>query len=65
MLEEVVAQASIPVDAEADAEDQSAFNRFVDDLSPAALVRHLRDRRDQGQEGESDASDDSPASDQQ
>ena len=44
MLEEVVAEASIPVDAEADAEDQSAFSRFVDDLSPAALVRHLRDQ---------------------
>mgnify|MGYP005698766599 CR=1 FL=1 len=44
MLEEVVAEASIPVDAEADAEDQSAFSRFVDDLSPAALVRHLRHR---------------------
>ena len=44
MLEEVVAEASIPVDAEADAEDQSAFSRFVDDLSPAALVRHLRRR---------------------
>ena len=28
----------------ADAEDQSAFSRFVDDLSPAALVRHLRRR---------------------
>ena len=44
MLEEVVAEASIPVDAEADAEDQSAFSRFVDELSPAALVRHLRRR---------------------
>ena len=44
MLEEGVAEASIPVDAEADAEDQSAFSRFVDDLSPAALVRHLRRR---------------------
>ncbi|MAR06494.1 MAG: hypothetical protein CL862_05280 [Cyanobium sp. NAT70] len=50
MLEEVVAEASIPVDAEADAEDQSAFNRFVDDLSPAALVRHLRRREDSGSE---------------
>ena len=38
MLEEVVAEASIAVDAEADAWDQSDFNRFVDDLSPAALV---------------------------
>ena len=45
MLEEVVAEASIAVDAEADAEDQSAFNRFVDDLSPAALVRHLEEAR--------------------
>ena len=44
MLEEVVAEASIPVDAEADAEDQDAFSRFVDDLSPAALVRHLRNQ---------------------
>ena len=44
MLEEVVAEASIAVDAEADAEDQSAFSRFIDDLSPAALVRHLRNQ---------------------
>lgn len=44
MLEEVVAEASIAVDAEADARDQSDFSRFVDDLSPAALVRHLRGR---------------------
>ena len=44
MLEGVVAEASIPVDAEADAKDQSDFSRFVDDLSPAALVRHLRKR---------------------
>ena len=46
MLEEVVAEASIAVDAEADAEDQSAFSRFVDELSPAALVRHLNNRGD-------------------
>ena len=46
MLEEVVAEASIAVDAEADARDQSDFNRFVDDLSPAALVKHLRNRGD-------------------
>lgn len=64
MLEEVVAEASIPVDAEADAEDQSAFNRFVDDLSPAALVRHLRDRRDQSPDDDSESKDDSPSSDQ-
>ncbi|MFL0794900.1 MAG: bifunctional nuclease family protein, partial [Prochlorococcus sp.] len=41
MLEEVVAEASIPVDAEADEEDQSEFRRFLDDVSPAALIRHL------------------------
>ncbi|WP_392348212.1 bifunctional nuclease family protein [Parasynechococcus sp.] len=44
MLEEVVAEASIPVDAEADAEDQSAFSRFINELSPAALARHLRNQ---------------------
>jgi hypothetical protein len=42
MLEEVVADASIPVDAEADAEDQEDFRRFLDRTSPAELVRHLR-----------------------
>ena len=41
MLEEVVADASIPVDAEADAEDAADFRRFLDSVSPAELVRHL------------------------
>ncbi|MEB3350962.1 MAG: bifunctional nuclease family protein [Cyanobacteriota bacterium] len=41
MLEEVVADASIPVDAEADAEDQEDFRRFLDQTSPAELIRHL------------------------
>jgi bifunctional DNase/RNase len=41
MLEEVVADASIPVDAEADAADQEHFRRFLDQVSPADLVRHL------------------------
>ncbi|MBM5799878.1 MAG: bifunctional nuclease family protein [Cyanobacteria bacterium K_DeepCast_35m_m2_023] len=41
MLEEVVADASIPVDAEADAEDREDFRRFLDNTSPAELVRHL------------------------
>ena len=45
MLEEVVAEASIPVDAEADSEEQDAFRRFLDQVSPAALVRHLESRR--------------------
>jgi len=42
MLEEVVADASISVDAEADAEDQEDFRRFLDRTSPAELIRHLR-----------------------
>ncbi|MCT0224078.1 bifunctional nuclease family protein [Synechococcus sp. CS-1328] len=42
MLEEVVADASIPVDAEADAEDQEDFRRFLDSTSPAELVRQRR-----------------------
>jgi uncharacterized protein len=42
MLEEVVGDASIPVDAEADAEDQEDFRRFLDRTSPAELIRHLR-----------------------
>ncbi|MCU0529722.1 MAG: DUF151 domain-containing protein, partial [Cyanobium sp. Prado107] len=41
MLEEVVADASIPVDAEADEQDSSEFRRFLDSVSPAELVRHL------------------------
>jgi len=41
MLEEVVVDASIPVDAEADAVDQEDFRRFLDQTTPAALIRHL------------------------
>ena len=41
MLEEVVADASIPVDAEADAEDQEDFRRFLEGTSPADLIRHI------------------------
>ncbi len=47
MLEEVVADASISVDAEADAEDQADFRRFLDGTSPAELIRNLgRARQD-------------------
>jgi bifunctional DNase/RNase len=42
MLEEVVADASIPVDAEADAEEKADFRRFLDRTSPAELIRHLQ-----------------------
>jgi hypothetical protein len=41
MLEEVVASASIPVDAEADAEDDADFRRFLERISPAELVRQI------------------------
>jgi bifunctional DNase/RNase len=41
MLEEVVADASIPVDAEADAEDAADFRKFLEGVSPAELVRQI------------------------
>nr|WP_320676353.1 bifunctional nuclease family protein [Prochlorococcus sp. MIT 1300] len=50
MLEKVVGEASIPVDAEADEEDQDKFRRFLDEVSPAALVRHLKSRTPKGEE---------------
>jgi bifunctional DNase/RNase len=48
MLEEVVSDASIPVDAEADAEDQEDFRRFLDRVSPAELIRNVRRSQRQG-----------------
>ena len=42
MLENVLAEASIPVDEEADTEDQNEFRRFLKDVSPADLIRHLK-----------------------
>jgi hypothetical protein len=56
MLEEVVADASIAVDAEADAEDQADFRRFLDGTSPAELIRNLgRARQDASLEPEAEA----------
>ncbi|MEY4298409.1 MAG: hypothetical protein RLZZ423_1588 [Cyanobacteriota bacterium] len=52
MLEEVVADASIPVDAEADAEDAADFRRFLDAVSPAELVRQIRRAQSDPQPGE-------------
>jgi hypothetical protein len=73
MLEEVVADASIPVDAEADAEDSNEFRRFLDSVSPAELVRHLSQAQpepeagsepsggeESGGEESGDSSDDTP-----
>jgi hypothetical protein len=56
MLEEVVADASIPVDAEADAEDAADFHRFIDRISPAELVRHIQQAR--SEQIQEDAGDD-------
>jgi len=41
MLEKVVAEASIPVNEEADEEEQDQFRQFLSDISPADLIRHL------------------------
>jgi bifunctional DNase/RNase len=67
MLEEVVADASIPVDAEADAEDQEDFRRFLDRTSPAELIRHLHKAAPEGsaveeESEESEPQDESPGS---
>ena len=45
MLEEVVVDASIPVNAEADAEDREDFRRFLERTSPAELIRHMSSNR--------------------
>ena len=63
MLEEVVADASIPVDAEADAEDQDNFRRFLDSTSPAELVRHLKQSHPEGEQGGEEPGGKEPASD--
>jgi bifunctional DNase/RNase len=60
MLEEVVADASIPVDSEADAEEKADFRRFLDQVSPAELIRNLS--RAQRQEGEDEAEADEESS---
>ena len=44
MLEEVVASASIPVDAEADELDKYEFKRFIEKVSPSSLISHLKER---------------------
>ncbi|MCT0248221.1 bifunctional nuclease family protein [Synechococcus sp. CS-205] len=62
MLEEVVADASIPVDSEADAEEKADFRRFIDQVSPAELIRNLsRAQRQDNPEGGEDDSGPGPA----
>jgi bifunctional DNase/RNase len=63
MLEEVVVDASIPVDAEADAVDQEDFRRFLDQTTPAALIRHLGLSQEDPSTTESPAGDEDPESD--
>ena len=53
MLEEVVADASIPVDAEADEEEKEDFRRFLDRTSPAELIRNLQKAQPEPGEPES------------
>ena len=43
MFEQVVVEASIPVDEDADLKDQNEFKRFLNDIRPADLIRHLED----------------------
>ena len=42
VLEEVVADASIPVDRDADEAEREAFRHFVSDLSPSDLIKKSR-----------------------
>ena len=63
MLEEVVADASIPVDAEADAEDAADFRRFLDGISPAELVRHSRQAQTDSSEEQGSDDEEAPGGD--
>ncbi|HHP7230312.1 MAG TPA: bifunctional nuclease family protein [Xenococcaceae cyanobacterium] len=44
VLEEVVADASIPVDRDADEAERQAFREFVSDISPSKLIKRSRFR---------------------
>ena len=44
VLEEVIADASIPVDRDADEADRQAFKDFVSDISPSELIKHSKSR---------------------
>jgi bifunctional DNase/RNase len=49
VMEEVVADASIPVDREADEEERKAFREFISNLSPDELIRRADFRKDEAQ----------------
>ncbi|WP_024546118.1 bifunctional nuclease family protein [Picosynechococcus sp. NKBG15041c] len=40
VVEEVISEASIPVDRDADEEERRAFREFVDQISPEDIIRH-------------------------
>lgn len=42
VMEEVIADASIPVDRDADEEERQAFRDFLDNVSPEALIKQAR-----------------------
>ena len=42
VMEEVIADASIPVDREADEEERQAFRDFVEKLSPEELIKQAK-----------------------
>lgn len=42
VMEEVIADASIPVDQDADEEERQAFRDFISGLSPEALIKQAR-----------------------
>ncbi len=49
VMEEVVADASIPVDREADEQERKAFREFIANLSPDELIRRADFRKDEAQ----------------
>ena len=51
------------MDAEADAEDQDNFRRFLDSTSPAELVRHLKQSHPEGEQGGEEPGGEEPGSD--
>ena len=48
VMEEVLVDASIPVDTEADQEEMDAFRDFVSDLSPQELIRRSKKGSEEG-----------------
>ena len=49
VMEEVVADASIPVDREADEQERKAFREFIANVSPDELIRRADFRKDEAQ----------------